>query len=127
MQANFEKNIYTISSKLGALEVTFQPLTNTLLPVNSAAMANFSSLVDANQSPWLAFPPTDLFKRVKCASNIYDFASAGRVRPVSMSMKILGKLLDPIPAGIYKNPGDEPLGAWQVDLRTTITSTFECP
>ena len=127
MEADFSKNLYSISSKQGSAQVVFEPLTPTLLPFGSPETRNFSSFVDANVSPWLAFPPSIVSSRTKCASNVYDFASGARLRPVRMTLEIIGNILQQIPAGVYKNAGNQPLGAWQVDVHTKITSTYECP
>lgn len=126
MEADFDQNIYTISTNKGSLRASFQPLTEDFQLADSPSAANFSSFIDANRTPWLAFPPLSIFNRVKCASNIYNFHSGARVRPVLMSLSIVDQLLDPIPPGNYKNIGNQPMGAWQVDLKTTISSVFDC-
>ncbi|UJR26579.1 hypothetical protein I4U23_007899 [Adineta vaga] len=127
MSADFEHYKYSISFQHGLVEVSFVPLTPTLLPFDSPETANFSSFVDANISPWLAFPPFHLVHRTKCASNMYNFSQTGHIRPVKMTLNIIGNILQEIPQGIYINEGNQPLGAWQIDVHTIITSTYECP
>ena len=133
MKADFENNKYSISYKQESLEVSFQPLLPTLMAFGSSETANFSSFVDANVSPWLAFPPWPTFPKVlfphytKCASNIYAFSQTAHIRPVTMTLNITGDLLQYIPHGIYTNAGNQPLGAWQIDVHTNITSTCKCP
>ena len=98
------------------------------MPLNSPEIANFSSFVDANVSLWLAFPPlSSTGRRTKCASNVYNFSRPAYVRPVSMELKVDGDMFQNIPSGIYTNAGNQPLGAWQIDVHTTITLTYECP
>ncbi|CAF3165861.1 unnamed protein product [Rotaria sp. Silwood2] len=127
MHADFEYNKYSISYKQQSVEVSFEPLIPALVPFGSPSTANFSSFVDANISPWLAFPPLSISHHTKCASNIYNFSQPAHIRPVSMRLNIIGDILQHIPSGIYTNAGDQPLGAWQIDVYTTITSTYECP
>lgn len=127
MSADFKGNSYTISTKQGSLKASFEPLTPTMFPFGSQETANFSSFIDANVSPWLAFPPLDLPSHTKCASNLYDFLVTGRLRPVEMTLELVGSLFHSIPSGTYRNSGNQPLGAWQIDVHTNITSTYECP
>ena len=127
MQADFNHNSYTISTKDGSLQASFEPLASSLVPFGSPSTGNFSSFLDANVSPWLAFPPMSLLHHAKCASNLYDFPVTGRLRPVRMNLEIIGSLLRSIPAGVYQNAGNQPLGAWQIDVHTNITPTYECP
>lgn len=126
MNVGFENNTYSISYKQGSVQASFQPLIPTLLPYGSPETANFSSFIDANVSPWLAFPPLSIFQ-TKCASNIYSFSQTGYVRPVNMTLKITGGILQAIPDGTYTSIGNQPLGAWQIDVHTSITSTYDCP
>jgi len=126
MDADFQLNTYSILYKQGSVEVSFEPLLPTLVPFGSPGTANFSSFVDANVSPWLAFPPFSLFHRTQCASNIYNFTEA-YIRPVNMTLQINGGILQSIPNGNYTNAGNQPLGAWQIDVHTRITSTYNCP
>ena len=125
MLADFQKNTYSISYQQGSIEATFNPLFPNMLPFNSSEIANFSSFVDANISPWLAFPPTH--HDVKCASNIYNFTQTALVRPVNMTLNIVGNIFHSIPSGIYTQFGNQPLGAWQIDVHTKITSVYQCP
>lgn len=125
MNADFEKNTYSILYKQGSVKASFKPLKSNMLPFNSSEAANFSSFVDANSSPWLAFPPLSLFQ-TECAYNIYNFPAA-YVRPVTMTLDITGKIFQAIPDGTYTNTGDQPLGAWQIDLPLKITSPKDCP
>ena len=127
MHADFDHNQYSISYEQGSVEATFVPLTSTLIPFGSPLTANFSSFVDANVSPWLAYPPLSFLHPTKCASNIYNISQTALVRPVNTTLKIIGNILGPIPAQIYTNTGNQPVGAWQIDVHTKITSTFECP
>lgn len=127
MHADFKNNMYSISYKQGSVQVSFNPLLPTLMPFGSPEAANFSSFVDANVSPWLAFPPLLIPHRTKCASNVYDFTQTAYLRPVNMTLKITGDIFQHIPQGIYTNAGNQPLGAWQIDVHTKITSTYECP
>jgi hypothetical protein len=127
MNPDFANNTYSISYEQGSVQASFEPLISTLLPFGSPETANFSSFVDANVSPWLAFPPFSLFHPTQCASNIYNFSQTAYIRPVNMTLKILGDILQKIPQGIYTNPGNQPVGAWQIDVHTKITSTYECP
>ncbi|CAF3303597.1 unnamed protein product [Rotaria socialis] len=127
MHADFDNNKYSISYKQGLVEVSFEPLTPSLLPFGSPETTNFSSFVDANISPWLAFPPVSIFSHTKCASNLYKFSQPAHIRPVKMTLNIRGDIFQSIPSGIYTNIGDRPLGAWQIDVQTTITSTYQCP
>lgn len=127
MDADFTNNKYSISYKHGSVEVSFEPLTSTLLPFGSPETVNFSSFVDANISPWLAFPPLSFSYQTKCASNLYNFTQPARIRPVNMKLNIIGDIFHHIPAGVYTIIGNQPLGAWQVDVATTITPTYECP
>ncbi|CAF1421062.1 unnamed protein product [Adineta ricciae] len=124
MSANFENYKYSISYEHGLVEASFVPLTPTLLPFGSPGTANFASFIDANISPWLAFPP---LSHTKCASNLYDFPHTGHIRPVKMTLNIIGNILQDIPQGTYGNEGNQPLGAWQIEVSTKITSTYECP
>ncbi|CAF1388256.1 unnamed protein product [Rotaria sordida] len=126
MHADFKSNKYSISYKQGSVEVSFEPLMPDLVPFGSPETANFSSFVDANMSPWLAFPSLSIH-HTKCASNIYDFSQTARIRPVDMTLNVVGDILQNIPSGIYTSTGNQPLGAWQIDVHTTITSTHECP
>jgi hypothetical protein len=126
MHADFESNMYSISYKQGSVEASFKPLMSTLMPFGSPETANFSSFVDANVSPWLAFPLLSPFQ-TKCASNIYNFSQTASIRPVNMTLQIIGDIFQTIPPGIYTNAGNQPLGAWQIDVHTKITSTYECP
>ena len=127
MDADFTKNTYSISFEQGSVEVSLEPLLPNLVPLGSPGTANFSSFADANVSPWLAFPPLSIIHPTKCASNIYGFTQAAHVRPVNTTIKVTGNIFHTIPQGIYTNPGNQPLGAWQVDVQTKITGTFECP
>jgi hypothetical protein len=127
MTADFTKNMYSISYKQGSVQASFEPLTSTLMPFGTPETANFSSFVDANVSPWLAFPLLSVFSRTKCASNVYKFSEPARIRPVKMTLAINGDILQQIPNGVYTNAGNQPLGAWQIDVHTTITATYECP
>ena len=126
MKADFVSNMYSISYEQGSVEASFKPLISTLLPFGSPETAYFSSFVDANVSPWLAFPPLFFLHPTKCASNIYNFSQTARIRPVNMTLKVTGDILQAIPQGIYTNLGNQPLGAWQIDVHTKITSTYEC-
>jgi hypothetical protein len=127
MDADFEYNNYSILYEKGSVKASFQPLMSTLMPFGSPETANFSSFVDANASPWLAFPPLSFFHQTKCASNIYNFSQPAYIRPVNTTLKIIGNIFQTIPNGTYTNAGNQPLGAWQIDVHTTITSTYECP
>jgi len=127
MHADFKNNMYSISYKQGSVQASFNPLLPALVPFGSPETANFSSFVDANVSPWLAFPPLPLPHRTKCASNVYDFTPTAYIRPVNMTLEIIGDILQYIPHGIYRNGGNQPLGAWQIDVHTKITSAYECP
>jgi hypothetical protein len=127
MHAGFEDNTYSISYQQGSVTASFEPLTPTLVPFGSPGTANFTSFIDANVSPWLAFPLLSPFHQTKCVSNIYNFSQTGYIRPVNMTLKITGDIFHEIPQGIYTNPGNQPLGAWQIDVHTKITSTYECP
>ncbi|CAF3985048.1 unnamed protein product [Rotaria sp. Silwood1] len=127
MHADFDNNKYSISYKQGSVEVSFEPLIPSLVPFDSPKAANFSSFVDANISPWLAFPPVSISHHTKCASNIYNFSQTAHIRPVRMTLNINGDIFQHIPSGTYTNTGDQPLGAWQIDVYTSITSTYECP
>ena len=127
MSADFGHNQYSITYEQGSIEASFVPLMPTLIPFGSALTVNFSSFIDANISPWLAYPPLSFLHPTKCASNIYNISQTALIRPVNMTLKIDGDILGKIPAGIYTNSGDQPVGAWQIDVRTKITSTFECP
>lgn len=124
MSADFANSKYSISYEHGLVEASFVPLTPTFLPFGSPGTTNFSSFIDANVSPWLAFPP---LSHTKCASNLYDFLHTGHIRPVKMTLNIIGNILQDIPSGIYSNEGNQPLGAWQIEVSTKITSTYECP
>jgi len=126
MNANFKDNTYSISYKQGSVQASFEPLIPNLVPFGSPETANFSSFIDANVSPWLAFPPFSFFKPAQCASNIYNFSQTGSIRPVKMILKIIGNIFGGIPEGTYTNAGNQPLGAWQIDVHTKITSTYEC-
>jgi hypothetical protein len=127
MHADFKNNMYSISYKQGSVQVSFDPLLPALKPFGSPETANFSSFVDANVSPWLAFPMFSIPHRTKCASNVYNFTQTAYLRPVNMTLKIVGDILQYIPSGVYTNAGNQPLGAWQIDVHTTITSAYECP
>ncbi len=126
MSADFEYNNYSISYEQGSVEASFITLMSTLVPFGSPGTANFSSFVDANISPWLAFA-SSAFHPTECASNIYNFSQTAYIRPVNMTLKILGNILQEIPQGTYTVSGNQPLGAWQIDVDTKITSTYECP
>lgn len=127
MTANFNSNKYSISYQKGSVEVSFEPLIPTMVPFGSPEAANFSSFVDANVSPWLAFPPLSISSKAKCASNVYNFSEPAHIRPVNTKLTINGDILQSIPSGTYQNPGNQPLGAWQIDVHTTVTPTYECP
>jgi hypothetical protein len=122
MNADFKYSTYSILYKQGSVKVSFEPLTPTLMPFGSPETANFSSFVDANVSPWLAF-----LQRNKCASNVYNFSQTAQIRPVKMILNVIGDILEDIPQGVYTNAGNQPLGAWQIDVQTKITLTYECP
>ncbi|CAF1360043.1 unnamed protein product [Adineta steineri] len=126
MNADFDKNTYSISYEKGLVEVSFEPLIPNLVPFGSSGTANFSSFVDANVSPWLAFPFSSLSHNTKCASNIYNFTEPALIRPVKMVLNVTGNTLEAIPSGIYTNEGNQPLGAWQIDVPSKITSTYDC-
>ncbi|CAF1234188.1 unnamed protein product [Adineta steineri] len=126
MNADFDKNTYSISYEKGLVDVSFEPLIPNLVPFGSPGTANFSSFVDANVSPWLAFPFFSLSHNTKCASNIYNFTAPALIRPVKMVLNITGNILEAIPSGTYTNEGNHPLGAWQIDVPSKITSTYGC-
>ena len=85
MHADFKSNVYSISYKDGLAEASFEPLIPTTMRLNSPEMANFSSFIDANVSPWLAFPLlSSTPHQTKCASNVYNFSRSAYVRPVNM-------------------------------------------
>lgn len=127
MTADFDQNRYSISYEQGSIETSFVPLMPKLIPFGSALTANFSSFIDANYSPWLAYPPLSFLHPTKCASNIYNISQTALIRPVNVTLNIHGDILGQIPPGIYTNFGNQPVGAWQIDVQTKITSPFECP
>ncbi|CAF1593753.1 unnamed protein product [Adineta steineri] len=125
MNADFDKNTYSISYEKGSVQVSFEPLIPNLVPFGSPGTANFSSFVDANVSPWLAFP-FSLSHNTQCASHKYNFTAPALIRPVKMSLNVIGDILEAIPSGIYTNEGNQPLGAWQIDVSYRVTQTYDC-